>query len=221
MRAQNSRCPMAWDGHSVVIQFVMQEVSKQRMSFHCKAHPAKITSLALHSILQYCQGWYFWGQSLGFFSKKKKNPIKKESPELIKSRETCWDFVLQLSTQQKTLCKTNADIFLLSTFSYLAQLCKTPSGRDSVLRACSPAFQKGQESNQAHPWHARADVLASVPGMQSPRCSFSLCDYKQQLFIVHLGQAREIMKQGLKSTFTLFNFFMYVLRNVAWGCIFH
>lgn len=48
---------------------------------------------------------------------KKKNPIKKESPELIKSRETCWDFVLQLSIQQKTLCKTNADIFLLSTSS--------------------------------------------------------------------------------------------------------
>lgn len=37
----------------------------------------------------------------GFFFKSNK----KESPELIKLRETCWDFVLQLSTLQKTLCK--------------------------------------------------------------------------------------------------------------------
>lgn len=151
---------------------------------------------------------------------KKKKSNQKRKPWINKIKGNVLRFCTPtFHTAENTV--QNQRRYFSVVHLFLAQLCKTPSSWDSVLGVCSPAFQKGQESNQAHPWHTSADVLASVPGMQSPRCSFSLGEDKQQLFIVHVGQAREIMKQGLKSTFTPFNFFMYVLRNVAWGPIFH
>lgn len=81
---------------------------------------------------------------------------------------------------------------------FLTQLRKMPSSWDGVLGACSPAFWKGQESIQAHPWCAPADILAGVLRMQIPCCSISPCEDEQQLFTIHLGQARDIMKERLK-----------------------
>lgn len=137
----------------------------------------------------------------------------------MKLREMWWDFIFQLSTSQKMFQNQHGCFSAVKLF--LGWLCKMPSGWDWCWSVFSFSFFKGAGVKPSPGLVCQGRWAASMPRMQSPRCSSSLQQDEQQLFIIHLGQAGEIMKWGLKSTFLQFHVFIYGLRNVVWGCIFH
>lgn len=104
----------------------------------------------------------------------------------MKLRQTWWDFILQLSTSQKTF--QNQHGYFSAVHLFLVWLCKMPSGWDGCWEHVFLFLleRAGVKLSPGLVYQGRC--TARMPRMERPCCSFLLHQDEQQFFIIHLGK---------------------------------